>query len=149
MAKPTFTPMVNGGPDAARKARDFADLVRFLKAGCPRARFTPALYGLCNSIFGHIAHYSLSGYYDVWFAELPDRIRWAQHALSMRPCGDPTYTRSDVEEALQQWLKSETGRRMLFDWRTELNRAHDADEMATLRKLAAKHNLRLVSLRRL
>lgn len=90
---------------AADKA-DFANhLVRFLTHGCPFSLFTKRFYNRLNKSFGHIAHYDRFGFYLEWFSTHQRRLAFLERLLSWATYGDPAYTFSDVERAVQKHLQ--------------------------------------------
>ena len=83
-------------------------LTKFILNGFQPDAFTKELYKRLSSMFGHIAEYNLHGFYTVWFADDEACVRWVQNALRGGVLGfvvgDPAWTWSDVEKALQGWL---------------------------------------------
>ena len=63
---------------AARKARFVNALLRFIRADCPREKFTKQLYqGLStDGHFGFIAHYDIHGFYDEQLSTPERRARF-------------------------------------------------------------------------
>ncbi len=120
----------------AEKA-DFGNyLLHFLDAGCPRELFTKKFYTRLSMTFGNIAHYNLEGFYDTWFTRDRHRAGFVQKLLRW-PChGDPKFTFSDVECAIQRVMRERNylGR---FEFRAaeELRVA----EMKDLDRLEAKY----------
>lgn len=98
-----FTPTRWEGAEAkARFARQF---IGFVEVDFSRERFTPPFYRRLSLTFGHIAHYDREGFYDTFFRTTEDKIRFLQQTLE-HPCGgDPDFTYSDVERALQSWVR--------------------------------------------
>lgn len=80
-------------------------LIDFLLGGCQESMFTEKLYGQLMHCFGHIAHYNRRGFYDEWFSS--DRRKWnfVEVLTEHCPCGDPRFTFSDVEEAIQKKVR--------------------------------------------
>ena len=90
---------------AADKAEFGNALLHFLDADCPQELFTKKLYNRLSMTFGHIAHYDGTGFYDTWFARVRHKAAFIENILR-RPChGDPEYTFSDVEQALQRVVR--------------------------------------------
>jgi hypothetical protein len=90
---------------AKEKAR-FADhFVRFVEGGFKPTLFPDWFYRRLSNTFGHIAHYDRVGFYATWFEGLPKRAAFLRHALRHHCCGDPAFTYSDVERALQSWIR--------------------------------------------
>ena len=113
-------------------------LIAFLRADCPESKFSKDLYKMCSSVFGHIAHYNAAGFYATWFSTPERRVRFVRQALT-RPCvGDPAWTWSDVEEALQD--EFERNNDVYVGRNTELaNASQLARELAELARLQAKY----------
>ena len=60
----------------------------------------------CPTPSAHIAHYNRAGFWDEFFTTTADKVRFLEQTLQ-HPCyGDPAWTYSDVERALQQWLQA-------------------------------------------
>ena len=92
----------------AQEKSDFANaLAAFVKAKCPRHRFTKPMYRHLSHCFGHIAHYNIHGFYGNWFAtdEGGDATYFLENALAWNCPGDAAYTFSDVEREFQKWIK--------------------------------------------
>jgi hypothetical protein len=84
----------------------FANLyVIFVESGFDRKYFTERFYRRLSLTFGHIAHYSQEGFFDVWFFTTVKQRLFVEHAINYCPHGDPAFTYSDVEAVLIQWLK--------------------------------------------
>ena len=121
-----------------QKAKMANKLIAFLRADCPESKFSKDLYKMCSSVFGHIAHYNAAGFYATWFSTPERRVRFVRQALT-RPCvGDPAWTWSDVEEALQD--EFERNNDVYVGRNTELaNASQLAREPAELARLQAKY----------
>jgi len=121
---------------AADKA-DFGNaLLHFLDADCPQGLFTEKLYRRLSMTFGHIAHYDRSGFYDTWFTRARHRAAFVEKTLHW-PChGDPEFTFSDAESAIQQVMRERN-----YFGRFELNAAEAlrAAELRDLERLEAKY----------
>ncbi len=91
----------------ATEKADFANtLLRFIEAGWKPTMFTKKLYNRLSMCYGHIAHFNLAGFYEVWFTNEVDRHRFLEHLLRW-PChGEPEFTFCDVERAIQQQLRA-------------------------------------------
>lgn len=125
-----------------KKAKSANDLAVFLEAGCPRNLFTEeAYYGLNQHMFGHIAEFSIHGFYNVWFSTPEARANWVWyardggaygfHALEERPD-----LWGDVERKIVSWLdESGVGDRLVEAGRSNTERT----ERAQLRELLAKY----------
>jgi len=124
---------------AADKAHFGNTLVRFLGADCPCQLFTKKFYTRLSMTFGNIAHYNLEGFYDTWFNRDRHRLAFVQKLLRW-PChGDPKFTFSDVERAVQRVVGE---RNYLI--RFELRAAEQlrSAEISELERLEAKYRVR-------
>jgi hypothetical protein len=79
---------------------DFANsLLHFIDSGFKLTLFTKQLYNRLSMTYGHIAHYNQTGFWEEWFTDDADKVRFLEH-LQRWPChGDPTFTFCDVERA--------------------------------------------------
>lgn len=91
--------------DAGVKVRFARQLIGFVEADFPRERFTQPLYRRLSLTFGHIAHYDREGFYDTFFRTTEDKMRFLRQTIEHPCCGDPGFTYSDVERALQSWVR--------------------------------------------
>jgi hypothetical protein len=86
--------------------------------------------------FGHIAHFNRQGFFETFFTTTADKVRFFRMTLA-HPCfGDPTFTCSDVERALQGWLR-ESG--LLAKYEQRLADEMEAGERRELARLKAKY----------
>src|SRR5512141_1096924 len=94
---------------AEEKAKIANKLTRFILGGFQRSGFTKDIYQQLSSMFGHIAHYNINGFYEMWFADVKACKEWVEHSTSnwLSGMGDPRFTWSDVEKALFQWIKEQ------------------------------------------
>ena len=129
-----FTPTERS--TAAEKAAFGNAVLHFVDLGCPRELFTKKFYNRLSMTFGNIAHYNLEGFYDTWFTRDRHRLGFV-HKLLRWPChGDPKFTFSDVEYAVQQVIRERN-----YLSRFELGAAEElsATEMKDLERLEAKY----------
>jgi hypothetical protein len=90
--------------DSAEDKAKFANhFVRFVRSGYKRTLFPKWFYRRLSMCFGHIAHYNQAGFYAEWFAD--DSGRFLRNVLQWGCYGDPAYTYSDVERALQTYYE--------------------------------------------
>jgi hypothetical protein len=123
------------------KAKFGNHLLRFIGKGFPQHLFTKAFYRLLSNHFGHIAHYSAHGFWDHYFTDDRSRFEFLNDTVLYVVCGDPTYTFSDVERAVQRRLQ-QSG---VLDWQERAAHGEtEALERALLRKLQAKYEARPV-----
>jgi hypothetical protein len=87
---------------AEEKAAFGNGLLHFMLTGFPAGRFTERLYMRLSMCFGQIAHVERNGFAETWF-DSPESIAAFVNHLMQWPChGDPGYTFSDVEQAVQR-----------------------------------------------
>ena len=87
---------------AADKAEFGNTLLRFIESEWASALFTKSFYNRLSMCFGHIAHYNRTQFYEEWFSSLAAQVRFLKHTLRFPCYGDPEYTFSDVERAIQR-----------------------------------------------
>jgi len=87
-----------------KKAQFAKTFIRFVQADFPRRQFTKAFYRRLSLTFGHIAHFGVFGFFDTFFTTTPDKVRFLRMTLQYQPVGDPSFTYSDAEKAIQSWL---------------------------------------------
>lgn len=87
-----------------QKTKFFRHFKKFMMSGCKPTLFYKWFYNRLHMTFGHMAHYDQNGFYEVWFSDSSAIQSFINHCLAYPCYGDPEYTYSDVEEALQDWL---------------------------------------------
>jgi hypothetical protein len=92
---------------AEEKARFCNDFARFVLGGFDRKRFTQKFYQRLSLIFGHIAHFNASGFWETWFSTPEQQRQFVQHIHEYVALGDPHYCWSDVERELKSWIVRE------------------------------------------
>ena len=121
---------------AENKAKFGNDLMRFIFADFQRDKFTQKLYERLSNCFGHNAEYDRNGFYETWFDSTETRIEFLRN-LCMAPCwGDPEYTFSDVERAIQREVVS-AGVEAKYE--RQLESETQQREMQSLAELQAKY----------
>jgi hypothetical protein len=116
---------------------DFANhFVKFVESDYKETLFTKPFYTRLSNTFGHIAHYNQANFYDTFFVNLADKCRFASITERHEINGDPAWTFSDVEKALQAWAK-EYG--MYAKTVAMLSKAEEAQDRATLARLKARY----------
>lgn len=88
------------------KAKFANDLCRFMAADFKESLFTKALYQRLSMCFGQIAHYNREGFFGEFFRDLTGKVDFLEQTLAWRCFGDPEYTYSDVEAAVNARLRS-------------------------------------------
>lgn len=127
----------NGGyGTAAYKAKLANSIVRFVKSDFKRGNFTKELYRGLNSMFGHIAHYDIHGFYSTWFEDDRDRLLWLERVSEWHEYGDPGFTLVDVEKVVRRFVV-ESG--LVEVYRQHVAHVQEANERAILAQLKAKY----------
>jgi hypothetical protein len=123
--------------DNAEKKTTFArQFIKFVRSDFAKSQFPKTFYTRLSGTFGHIAHYNQGGFYDEFFITTADKVRFLRQTMQ-HPCyGDPAYTYSDVERALQSWLR-ENG--LPAQYEVRLAQEQEAEERAVLARLQAKY----------
>lgn len=123
---------------AIDKANFGNTLLHFLDADCPRKLFTRKFYIRLSITFGNCAHYNLETFYDTWFTRDRHRLAFVQHILRWPCYGDPTFTFSDVERAVQR-VVAERNYLARFDLRA--SEQLRTTEICELQRLEAKYRV--------
>jgi hypothetical protein len=79
--------------------------VRFVRSDFAARHFTDRFYRRLSNTFGHIAHYDRAGFWGEFFTTNADKVRFVEQTLQWPCYGDPAWTYSDVERAIQAWLR--------------------------------------------
>jgi hypothetical protein len=129
-----FTPTQwSTAQDKAAFAKQF---VRFVQSDFATKYFTDRFYRRLSNTFGHIAHYNRGGFWSEFFTSTADKVRFLEQTLQWPCYGDPAWTYSDVERALQAWLRSDG---TLERYRQLLAQETEATERAVLARLQQKY----------
>jgi hypothetical protein len=121
---------------AEEKEKALKKFQRFFERGCPTSGFDRLLYQYASNMFGHIAHFNMLGYYETWFSSpsrIADWLNWAERAVIF---GDPAFGFSDVERAIQEWVRT-SGIKSKYE--TEARSILEKAERAELARLKAKY----------
>jgi hypothetical protein len=121
---------------AADKAEFGNHFLRFIESEWAQAHFTKDFYHRLSMCFGHIAHMDRPTFYETWFTSDQDRLRFLEKTLKWPCWGDPEYTFSDVERAIQQEVRK---RNYLARYQLRVAEAERTREMETLRRLETKY----------
>jgi len=121
---------------AADKAAFGNTLLHFLESDCKQELFSKEFYRRLSMCFGHIAHCDRSGFYETWFSSDEKRLRFLQHTLRAHCYGQPEFTFSDVERAVQQAIK---GLNLLVRFELRAAQSTYSAEIETLARLEAKY----------
>ena len=94
---------------AEEKARMTNKFTKFILNGFQQPSFTKEMYKRLSTMFGHIAEYDIQGFYAVWLKDDAACLKWAENVgkggVLGFIVGDPAWTWSDVEKALQEWIR--------------------------------------------
>jgi hypothetical protein len=121
---------------SADKAEFGNNLLRFIESEWASALFTKSFYNRLSMCFGHIAHYNRAQFYEEWFSSLAAQLRFLKHTLRFPCYGDPEYTFSDVERAIQREIGI---RNYLARYELRLAEEQQATDLALLRQLESKY----------
>ena len=121
---------------AADKAEFGNTLLRFIESEWASALFTKSFYNRLSMCFGHIAHYCRSQSYEEWFSSLDAQVRFLKHTLRFPCYGDPEYTFSDVERAIQREI---VNRNYLARYELRLAEEQQTTDLALLKQLESKY----------
>ena len=125
----------------ADKAEFGNTMLRFIESEWAPALFTKRFYNRLSMCFGHIAHYNRTQFYEEWFSSPAAQVRFLKHTLRFPCYGDPEYTFSDAERAIQR----EIGKRnYLARYELRLAEEQQAADLALLRQLESKYRTREV-----
>jgi hypothetical protein len=122
--------------DAEEKARFARRFIRFVEANFAERDFPQALYRRLALTFGHFAHYNRRGFYEEFFTATEGKVRFLRMTLAHICYGDPAFTYSDVERALQSWLHQHG---VLSRYERRLAAEQESTERAELARLRAKY----------
>jgi hypothetical protein len=121
---------------AADKAEFGNTLLRFIESEWAPALFTESFYNRLSMCFVHIARYNRTQFYEEWFSSLTAQVRFLKHTLRFPCYGDPEYTFSDVERAIQREISN---RNYLARYELSLGEEQQATDLALLRQLESKY----------
>ena len=121
---------------AADKAEFGNTLLRFIESEWASALFTKSFYNRLSMCFSHIANYNRTQFYEEWFSSLAAQVRFLKHTLRFPCYGDPEYTFSDVERAIQREMAN---RNYLARYELRLAEEQQATDLALLRQLESKY----------
>jgi hypothetical protein len=123
---------------ASDKAEFGNHFLHFIESECAQALFTKDFYHRLSMCFGNIAHCDRGTFYETCFTSDQDRLRFIEKTLKWPCWGDPEYTFSDVERAIQQEVRK---RNYLARYQLRVAEAERASEMETLRRLETKYRV--------
>lgn len=121
---------------ADTKAAFAKHFIKFVQSDFAQIKFPKTFYQRLSMTFGHIAHYNQHGFFETFFTTTEGKVRFLRQTLA-HPCwGDPAWTYSDVERALQSWVREND---VLSQYEQRLAQEQEAEERATLARLQAKY----------
>ena len=123
---------------AAEKADFGNSLLHFIESEWAYALFTERFYHRLSMCFAHIANYNRAQFYEEWFSSLAAQVRFLKHTLRFPCYGDPEYTFSDVERAIQREI---INRNYLARYELRLAEEQQATDLALLRQLESKYKM--------
>jgi hypothetical protein len=123
----------DSGDKKAAFARQF---IRFVQSDFNMKQFPKTFYVRLSMTFGHIAHFNQHGFFEEFFTTTHDKVRFLRQAMQYPCYGDSSFTYSDVERALQCWLR-ESG--VLAKYEVRLSKEQEAGERSVLARLQAKY----------
>jgi hypothetical protein len=121
--------------DAEKKVNFSQQFIRFVESDFDKRLFPNRFYVRLALCFGNIAHYNRWGFYETFFTTTEDKVRFLRKTLQHQCWGDPAFTYSDVEKALQSWLHQND---ILAQYEQRLADEQEAAEKAELARLQAK-----------
>ena len=121
---------------AADKAEFGNTLLHFIESEWAPALFTKSFYNRLSMCYGHIAHYNRTQFYEEWFSYLAAQVQFLKHTLRFPCYGDPEYTFSDVERAVQREI---VNRNYFARYELRLAEEQQATDLALLRQLESKY----------
>ena len=121
---------------AADKAEFGNTLLRFIESEWASALFTKSFYNRLSMCFAHIANYNRTQFYEEWFSSLAAKVRFLKHTLRFPCYGDPEYTFSDVERAIQREI---VNRNYLARYELRLAEEQQTTDLALLKQLESKY----------
>lgn len=123
--------------DSADKKAAFAKtFIKFVQSDFAKSTFTKTFYVRLSMTFGHIAHYNQHGFYEEFFPTTEGKVRFLRQTLAHSCHGDAAWTYSDVERALQAWLREND---VLARYEDRFAQETEANERAVLARLQAKY----------
>ena len=129
-----FTPTEwSTAEDKAKFANQF---VKFVRSDFADKDFPKWFYQRLSNCFGHIAHFDQAGFYQTFFTCTDDKIAFICTTLDYPCYGDPTFTFSDVEKPLKEWLDA-TG--LVYVYQDRLTAEIEAHEKAQYAALCEKY----------
>jgi hypothetical protein len=121
---------------AEQKAKFANQFAKFVLSDFAASRFPHWFYNRLSMTFGHIAHYNQGGFYSTWFADTAGKLDFLKRTVEHPHYGDPSFTYSDVEKVLHEWVRANG---FITTYTDKLRKEREASERATLAALKAKY----------
>jgi len=120
----------------AKDKENFVEhFMKFVEKGFPQKMFNEKFYQRLSMTFGHIAHYNSQGFWETFFTNATNKVRFLTMTLN-HPCyGDPSYTFSDAEKEIQRRLVKMN---ILETWRQTEIQENDNKDYAEYQRLKRK-----------
>lgn len=118
------------------KATFATKLCDFLLRGCPQGRYSSGFYRRLCQMFGFIAHYDVNGFWECRFAGPAERLETVKFMAEWVPVGDPTWTWSDVEREVREFIREND---LLKKYGDDYDQAVEKVEREKLEQLKRKY----------
>ena len=123
--------------DSAEQKAKFANqFVKFVDNGFKESDFPEWFYKRLSMCFSHIAHYNRQGFFDTFFTSISYKIDFIRQTLDCDCYGDSTFTYSDVERVLKQWMEE---KHILSTYQLRLSEVSESVERAEYERLKVKY----------
>ena len=90
---------------AKEKTKFATQFMRFVEHDFKETMFPQWFYQRLSMCFGMIAHYDRDGFYSTFFEDTKGKTRFLRACLKDPSSGDPSFTYSDTQRFLQEWLR--------------------------------------------
>ena len=80
---------------------------KFIESDFAKSKFPKWFYNRLSMTFGHIAHYNQAGFFETFFTNTRDKVRFLQSTLETGCYGSPEHTFCDCEHDIHVWLKEQ------------------------------------------
>ena len=124
--------------EAEKKVKFAHQFIKFVESDFDKRLFPNWFYVRLTLTFNHIAHYDRYNFFVTFFTTTQDKVKFLRQTLQHLCYGDPAFTYSDVEKALQSWLR-ENGILARYERKlADEQEAADKAELARLQKKSAE-----------
>lgn len=111
--------------------------LRFVASDFPRHQFTQRFYSQLMHTCGHIAHYSLLGFWTEFFTSTANKIEFLDQTVRHHCHGQPDHTWPDVERLIIRRMRAAD---LLALYQSRFRAECHAGERAELARLLAKYS---------